>query len=365
MKTAMGGEQENEVALIVNLAQETLLRFIDNEDTQAQAEQAANQSLPPEIARSVNALAALRRSVAYRDGVLTALAHPIVRGEPFDVTQRPPSGRPASDIIGRDLLPKLHIKGVRSAYQNIGKNQPNLVRGNNEEWDALLTWAATDATLDEIRVAYERVAAAIAATARTVLSKPRFRLAHLTFINVMALIDQMLDEPSGGAHEQYITAALLGAALQQESTGLRVQTKALNASDASSRSAGDVEILHRNKLQEALEVSANHFETKFGQAMDSMGEYGLPRIHIVAPGLKSGGYDELADVVDGDVSILDPLALAATLVALLDRSGRESALTDLYVLLDRHASAELTNAYVRRCWQRGLAVRGDDIPGAA
>ncbi|MGV1049339.1 MAG: hypothetical protein ACOYD4_12555 [Solirubrobacterales bacterium] len=360
----MGDEQENEVALIVSLARETLLRFIDSEESQAKAEQAADQLLPPAIARSVNALAALRRSLAYRDGVLTALAHPIVRGELFDVTQRPPSGRPASDIIGRDLLPKFHIKGVRSAYQNIGKNQPNLVRGNNEGWDGLLTWAATNATLDEIRVAYERVAAAIASTARTVLPKPRFRLANLTFVKVMALIDQMLNEPSGGAHEQYITAALLGAALQQESTGLRVQTKALNASDASSRSAGDIEVLHRNKLQEALEVSANHFETKFGQAIDAMGEYGLPRIHIVAPGLESGGYDELADELDADVSILDPLALSATLVALLDRSGRESALTELYVLLDRHASAELTNAFVRRCWQRGLAEQAAEIPGA-
>lgn len=361
----MGDAQENEVALIVSLARETLLRYIDNEESQAKAEEAAADLLPPAISQSVDSLASLQRSVAYRDGVLTALAHPLVQGEPVDVTQRPSSGRPASDIIGRDLLPQLHIKGVRSAYQNIGKNQANLVRGNNEDWDALLTWAATDASLDQIRAAYERVAAAIAATARTVLPKPRFRLAHLTFAKVMALLDQMLNEPSGGAHQQYITAAFLGAAVEQESTGLRAQTKALNASDASSRSAGDVEILRRNKLQEALEVSANHFETKFGQATDAMGEYGLPRIHIVAPGLESGGYDELADVIDGDISVLDPLALVATLVALLDRSGRERALTDLYVLLDRHASAELTNAYVRRCWQRRLAVREDDIPGAA
>jgi hypothetical protein len=361
----MGDGQENEVVQIVDLARETLLRFIGSEESQAKAEDAASRLLPPAISQSVDALSALRRSVAYRDGVLTALAHPIVRQEICDVTHRPPSGRPASDLIGRDLLPSLHIKGVRSSYQNIGKNQPNLVRGNNDDWDALLTWAATNATLSEIRVAYERVAAAIAATARTVLPKPRFRLAQLTFVNVMALIDQMLNESSGGAHEQYITAALLAASLQQESIGLRAQTKALNASDASSRSAGDVEILHRNKLQEAVEVSANHFDTKFGQAMDAMGEYGLSRIHIVAPGLESGGYEELAQAIDGDISILDPLALAATLVALLDRSGRETALDELYVLLDRHASVELTNAYVRRCWQRGLAEQGDDIPGAA
>jgi hypothetical protein len=363
-ETAVADAQENEVALIVSLARETLLRYIESEESQAKAEEVAAARLPPRISQSVDALASLRRSLAYRDGVLTALAHPLVQGEPVDVTQRPPSGRPASDIIGRDLLPQLHIKGVRSAYQNIGKNQANLVRGNNADWDALLTWAADDATLDQIRAAYERVASAIAATARTVLPKPRFRLTHLTFAKVMALLDQMLNEPSGGAHEQYITAAFLGAVVEQESTGLRAQTKALNASDASSRSAGDVEILHRNKLQEAVEVSASHFETKFGQAVDAMGQYGLPRIHIVAPGLESGGYDDLAEELDGDISILDPLALSATLVALLDRSGRESALTELYVLLDRHASAELTNAFVRRCWQRGLAEQAADIPGA-
>lgn len=213
----MGDEQENEAALIVSLARETLLRYIESEESQAKAKEATAKVLPPAIAQSVDALASRQRALAYRDGVLTALAHPLVRGEPVDVTQRPPSGRPASDIIGSDLLPQLHIKGVRSAYQNIGKNQANLVRGNNEDWDALLTWAANDATLDEIRAAYEGVAAAIAATARMVLPKPRFRLTHLTFAKVMALLDQMLNEPSGGAHQQYITAALLGAALQQES----------------------------------------------------------------------------------------------------------------------------------------------------
>ncbi len=364
-ETAVGDAKENEVALIVSLARQTLLRYIESEESQAKAEEIAAAVLPQAIYQSVDALASLQRSLAYRDGVLTALAHPLIQGEPVDVTQRPPSGRPASDLIGKDVLPQLHIKGVRSAYQNIGKNQANLVRGNNEDWDALLVWAANDATLDQIRAAYERVAAAIAATARTVLPKPRFRLAHLTFAKVMALLDQMLNEPSGGAHQQYVTAAFLGAALQQESTGLRAQTKALNASDASSRSAGDVEILHRNRLQEALEISANHFETKFGQAVDAMGEYGLPRIHIVAPGLETGGYEELAEQLDDDVSILDPVALAATLVALLDRSGRENALTELYVLLDRYASAELTNAYVRNCWRRGLAVPSAEIPGAA
>lgn len=360
----MGDGQDNEVAQIVNLARETLLRYIGNKESRAKAEEAAAEFLPPAISQSVDALASLKRSLAYRDGVLTALAHPLVRGEAVDVTQRPPSGRPASDIIGSDLLPQLHIKCVRSAYQNIGKNQPILVRGNNKDWDALLTWAANDATLEEIRAAYERIAAAIASTARTVLPRPRFRLAHLTFVKVMALLDQMLHEPSGGAHQQYITAAFLGAALQQESTGLRTQTKALNASDASSRSAGDVEILHRNKLQEALEVSANPFDTKFGQAIDAMGSYGLPRIHIVAPGLVTGGYEELAEELDEDVSILDPLALTATLVALLNRSGRENALTELYVLLDQHAPVELTNAFVRRCWHRGLAEPDAEIPGA-
>lgn len=358
-----GAEPENEALLIVELAWETLARFIGDEAARVHAEEAAIKALPPKIAEAVDALAGLTRSLAYRDGVLTALAHPIVQNKVVDVTQRPPSGRPASDAIGKEVLPELHIKGVKGAYQNIGKNQANLVRGNNRHWDALLTWAAQEATVEEIRVAYERVAAAVSATARTVLAKPRFRLAQLTFAKVMALLDEMLGEPSAGAHEQYVTAALLTATVQQESTGLRVQTKALNASDLSSRSAGDIEILHRNKLQEALEVSANHFETKLGQAADAMREYGLSRVHIVAPGIDSGGYEKLAQM-EADVSVLDPRSIAATFVALLDRSGRENALVELYVLLDRYASVQLTNAYVRRCWQRGLAEPGEDIPGA-
>lgn len=354
---------DDEVQQIVELARSTLVRFIGDEEARFDAEEAPIHELPSEIVEAVKALASLKQSLAYRDGVLTALAHPLVRGEIVDVTQRPPSARTASDIIGGSVLPELHIKGVKGAYQNIGKNQANLVRGNNAAWDALLEWAARDALLDEIRIAYDFVAAAIAATARTVLPAPRFRLAQLTFAKVMALLEEMLSQPSAGAHEQYIASALLDAVLKQESTGLRVQTKALNASDSSSRAAGDVEVFHRNKLQEAIEVSANPFDTKLGQATEAMRQYGLARVHVVAPGLLPGGYDDLAKL-DADISVLDPDALAATLVALLDRAGRENALASLYALLDRYAPVELTNAYVRRCWSRELAEPGDDIKGA-
>ena len=41
--------------------------------------------------------------------------------------------------------------------------------------------------------------------------------------------------------------------------GLRVVTKNINASDASSGTAADVQIMRANKIEEAFEVSANNW----------------------------------------------------------------------------------------------------------
>jgi hypothetical protein len=230
-----------------------------------------------------------------------------------------------------------------------------LARGNNATFDAILTWGAEDADLTQLNLAHVYLAAGIAATARRVETRPQLRLAALTFGRVMALLDEMLAEPSGGAHEQYILAALIEAAVADEA-GTRVTTKSMSASDKSSRTAGDIEVTSRGRLQEGIEVSANPWQEKLAQADEIVREHGLPRAHIAASVSGDDVYTELVGLTERDVSVLDVRATVPVLVAFLDRRKREQALLRLYELLDeRLASPELVNKYVQRLRDAELA----------
>jgi hypothetical protein len=162
----------------------------------------------------------------------------------------------------------------------------------------------------------------------------------------------MLRRPSGGAHEQYIIAALFEAAAQGV---YRVQTKRLNASDASAGVAGDIQLI--NPLaQESIEVSANHWTTKLAQAQATKLHYDLSRTHIIAQ-VGSADYLDLNHTIDADISVVDTRAAVSTLLALLTRPQREAALLRLYELLDTNlTSPDLVNAYVVQLRERGLSV---------
>ncbi len=286
---------------------------------------------------------------------MVLLAFPVLLGERVDIRQRPVGARAAGDAIGQ-MLPRLHIKGVKGAFMNIGKNSPEMVRGNNKDFDATVNWASTKASVDELEAAYATITARVAATARVVQPRPKLRLGQLTFPNVMALLQEMLNTPSQGAHEQYVTSALLEAALGQEGSARRVETKGLSASDTSARTAGDVEVYERGRLQEGVEVTANPWDQKVEKAKEAIEEYGLPRSHIVAHVEGKNSYEELRGLVgDKDISIVDVRVVAALLTALLDRGGRELALLRLYDLLDHHLPDPATvNAYVELLHERGL-----------
>jgi hypothetical protein len=175
----------------------------------------------------------------------------------------------------------------------------------------------------------------------------------LTFARVMSVLEAMLREPSGGAHEQYIVASLLDAAVARD--GTRVETKSMSASDRSSKTAGDVEVFDRGRLLEGIEVSANNWREKLAQAEDALRDYGLSRAHVVAAANEPGVYEALLRETDRDVSVLDVKAVVPVLVAVLDRRQREAALLKLYELLDEKlSSVELVNAYVARLSRQGL-----------
>lgn len=350
MAQAPAEKQAIESARIFDKVQGLLVPFVADEQARVKAEVDARALLPDKVVGWLDTL--LKKPDSYRDALLVALAVPLVRGERVDIRVREEGGRSASDRIGR-LLPKLHIKGVVGAYQNIGKNHPMLARGNNATFDSVLAWGAGKASLAELEAAHTYLAAGIAATARKVEQRPELRVVALTFGRVMALLSSMLDEPSGGAHEQYILAALLEQTVSDE--GARVTTKSMSASDKSSATAGDIEVTHRGRLQEGIEVSANPWQEKLAQAEAIVRDHGLPRAHIAAR-VDGDPYAELVLATERDVSVLDVRAVAAVLVAFLDRRGREAALLRLYELLDeRLPSPDLVNRYVARLAESGLA----------
>src|SRR6202035_5663371 len=121
----------------------------------------------------------------------------------------------------------------------------DLARGNVPSFDNFLRWAS-DPSVGRVAltIAFEYVCARVAATSRPVLPMPNLNLSALTFSNVSALFAAMLGTPSEGAHEQFIIAALLHGLVQQtDASGYRVETKKLNSSDASSKVAGDIQIM--------------------------------------------------------------------------------------------------------------------------
>jgi hypothetical protein len=342
-------------AEVAHRVHDDLVRLID--DTGAMAEERARaEDLPEKVETALERV--VEKADSYRDALLVLLAYPVIAGEPIDITARPNGARAAGDAVG-GLLPGLHIRGVRGAFQNIGKNSPDLVRGNNEDFDLILRWASTEAALDELSAAYSTVVAEVAGTARRVEARPKLRMSRLTFPNVMALLDEVLRAPSQGANEQYVAAALLEAALAQESSvSRRVETKGMSASDRSAKTAGDIEVFERGRLQEGIEVTANRWQEKLEQARQSMASYGLPRSHILASIDEEHPYEALAELAEGaDISVLDVRAVVALLTALLDRGGREHALLRIYELLDRYvADPGLVNEYVRLLRNRGLCA---------
>lgn len=341
-------------AEIAHRIHDDLLRLIADEAELAKAD-AQMRELPEPIAQALRRVTG--RPDSYRDALLVLLAYPAIVGERLDLTTRPKGARAAGDTIG-GLLAGLHIKGVVGAFMNIGKNSPDLVRGNNQDFDLILEWASGDASVSELAAAYAVVLARVASTARRVEPRPELRLARLTFPNVMALFDEMLAVPSGGAHEQYLTAALLEAALAQEGAGTRrVETKGLSASDRSAKTAGDVEVFERGRLQEGIEVTANRWQEKLEQARRAIGDYGIPRSHIIGAIEGDRPYESLRELAgEADISVIDIRAAVGLLTALLDRGGREFALLRVYDLLDRYLPDPApVNAYVDLLRKRELA----------
>jgi len=301
---------------------------------------------------------ALAASNSYRDGVMIQLAWGLE--EPgFDHTQKGEGARSAAGAIARALAAR-HIPAVKDAYQNIGKNTANLARGNVPAFDDLLRWM-NDATEVERKAVLGLVTATVAASARPVLPMSELARANLSFVNVVAALDQLLLTPSGGAHEQFAVAAFLEALIDEFGlTGigaLSVRTKNINASDASAGTAADVQVVRGNRVEEAFEVSASGWRDKLDQAILAAKNADLNRVHILSRVDNLEGLGELLKGSTTDVTVIDVKTLLRTLVAVLKKPGREVALIRLYEHLDRRQpDTSRVNAYVELLRRHSLTA---------
>lgn len=346
------------------LLQVALSRFLDHPSLDVTPIRDKFATLPKR--QRDNAIAVLERQrpaeprQPYRVGLVVQLAYGLASEARLDLTQAQPGGRGKNGVSAKlyDLLRDAHVNCPKEVYQNIAKNTDNMARGNCREFDDFLRWASQRSRQkDELKAAFEFACWHIASTARPVLPMPVLDQGKLRFAAVMSLFHEMLSAPSGGAHEQFITACLLHARAEQERTGQRVETKNLTASDESAGTAADVQVRTKGRVDDAFEVTANPWVEKAGKAKETMRAHDLARLHIVAAVPDYEGM--LRDLLgrDEDISILDHRAFFGVLVAELRKEFRASALRRLYELLDRlQPQVELVNAYVERLVRHSLPL---------
>lgn len=300
-----------------------------------------------------NADTLLANANSYRDGLLIQLATWIA-SPGIDITKRQPGGRSVAHKFARRLRDN-HIAAVADAFQNIGKNSPDLVRNNVMEWDSLLTWAGDaqywhdepERCHEQVLALFEYACARVAATARSVRGMPELVRGKLTFAATTALLEELRAEGSGGAYEQFTVGALLHAQLEGER---RVETKNLNASDKSSHVAGDVQVWSVGKaarLLDAYEVTANDWSQKLPAAGDTMRAHDLARLNVIGVMSDHPAMRRAVSATGLDIAVQDLRGFIASVTAGLTKVQREAALQQLYVLLERRQpSPERVNRYV-------------------
>ncbi len=292
---------------------------------------------PPEVRPSLDDL--LSKADTYRDAALMVLAFAVDAGSTEEVAT-PPVGRRTVGQQLEALFDALNIRARRDAFQTVAKGTSSLLGRKRASWNALLGWAQRQVSTEPVDQALRYMATRIANTARDLPMMPGLDVSRLTFRRVLGVIDDLLSVPSGGAHEQFVFAALLHT-LAEEYGGRRVETKTLTAADTASGTAADVQVLEGGKVAEAYEVTANSWNSKIGQAVAVLRHYDLARVHIVAPG-PAPSAQEIANAILAaplpaglvapsiDMSVLDVRQECRSLAHRLSRPGRRAALNKLW-----------------------------------
>ena len=130
------------------------------------------ESLPKNVVEDLQAVIT-SKELSYRDALAVQLAFWLANERPTDVTVRHEGGRGVAGWFGEYLAGK-HIRAVKDALQNVGKNSVALTRGNQKNFDQALVWASDNLrTKVEISAAFRVLCWAIAGTARAVVPLPK------------------------------------------------------------------------------------------------------------------------------------------------------------------------------------------------
>ena len=302
----------------------------------------------------------------YRDGALIVLAYAVDAGTGANAAT-PAAGRRSVGQRLVEVLDELNIRARRDPFQTLAKGSSTLLGREREAWNWLLEWARDQDSVEPLEQAMRYMATRIAATARNLPEMPALDVGRLTFRRVLRIVDDLLGVSSGGAHEQFVFAALLHA-LAEEHGGRRVETKTLSAADASAGTAADVQVLDGGKVIEAYEITANQWTTKVAQALGVLRHYDLPRAHILAQGPAPTAAEIEAAIKETpmpaelvassvDLSVLDVRAECRSLVHRLGRPGRRAALNKLWEhLAMRQSNDDLVAQYVTRLAAAGVVA---------
>lgn len=319
---------------------------------------------PAEVKAHLDSLVA-KGEHTVRDGILTLLAMEVEYGHLIDWRAQELYGpaRSASRDLCSDIYPSLHISGSKEALQTGAKGVGRYMDRRNTTWKAVLAWATSegaqvvDDDIEPVERAFVYLASKVAETARDLPGMPTLDTPKLTFAAVFAALDDLLGRSSRGAHEQLIFAALLEAWHEQLGEPGVVETKNVNAADASAGTAADVQERYRGQVTEAYEVTADSYKTKVTQAVETLRRHDLRRAHILARGAaKASGEDIAASLPAGsDLSVLDVREEIRSILARLGKPSRRAALERLYTLLvDKQPSDAIVRDYVEVLNARGL-----------
>ncbi|WP_326829055.1 hypothetical protein OIE13_30535 [Streptosporangium sp. NBC_01810] len=301
----------------------------------------------------------LSKNDTYRDATLAIIAFPVAAGKIIDIGISPPSRRGVTERI-TSVCRELSIPCKKDAFQTLGKGNARLDGLDRGSWKNLLKWASEDADIRQVEEAFTYFAEGVALLARPLPPMPSLATRNLTFPRVTSLLEKLLSKGSKGAYEQLIVAALLSAVASEEGS-LRVETKNINASDASAGTTADIQVWRRGVLEEAFEVTANNWRTKIKQAAEARQDRDLHRVHIIASvnsiseGEIEKALSESSLSKNVDLSVLDVRHESRSLVARLSRPGRRTALETLYEYLKvKQPDDALVISYVEALESAGL-----------
>jgi hypothetical protein len=300
----------------------------------------------------------LSKTDTYRAGALTIFCYGVASGDLMDM-------RPFSDGVRgtgeftKHLLPHLSIPATRgNPFETIAKGAPSYIGRARGSWNDLLIWASTDAAFEDVQAIAAQFVRRLAALRRAVPPMPELDTERLTWTAVVAVLETLLAEGSGGAYEQLIIAALIEAlhSDEVEQRQVYVTTKPVTASDESTKAAGDVQVREPSgAVREAVEVADTDWSGKVGQAVASMKRDDLRRFLIVA---RAAGFPTRAEVEAAiaaakesteqrDVAVLDLRSEVRSMVARLDRVSRRRMLQTLYrYLLDYQPRDDRVSRFV-------------------